>query len=179
MPLRFTRRILDHLAHPSYRPSPAKDTARVLRVEPEDDELFREAVKRLESEGRVDASGGLLRLPGYGDEIVGKFRLNARGFGFVIPDDPYREGDLFIPRGRTRDALSGDRVRAEVVRQPWRGKAKPGRSHIGTMAGRSCRTRCGTQAPQGGPTRLDTFHEPASAAADGPGAGCCVHFILR
>ncbi len=121
MPLRFTRRLLDHLAHPGYRPSTVKDAARLLRVEADDMALFESAVGRLAEQGRIEIDrGGLLQLASYGDEIVGEFRLSQRGFGFVRPDEPHREGDLFIPPGRTRDAISGDRVRASVSRQPWR-----------------------------------------------------------
>ena len=59
---------------------------------------------------------GKLRLPPMGGEIVGRFRGTTRGFGFVVPDDPCREGDLYVPASAVRDALSGDRVRAEVIR---------------------------------------------------------------
>jgi ribonuclease R len=129
MPLRYTRRILDHLAHTTYRPSTASEAAAHLRVNREDQALLQEAIEQLQEQGRLEIDReGRLRLPSYGDEIVGAFRLNARGFGFVVPDDPCREGDLFIPRGKTRDAISGDRVRAKVIRQAWRGKAHPGRS---------------------------------------------------
>lgn len=129
MPLRFTRRILDHLAHANYRPSPVKQTARELRVAAEDEALFTEAIRRLQDDGRLEIDpAGLVRLPSYGDEVVGELRLNARGFGFVRPDEPHRDGDLFIPPGRTRDAISGDRVRATVQHQGWRGKGRPGRS---------------------------------------------------
>jgi ribonuclease R len=129
MPLRFTRRILDHLAHPTYRPSTAGEAAADLQVDGEDQALFAEAIEQLQERGRLEIDReGRLRLPTYGVEVVGGFRLNARGFGFVVPDDPCREGDLFIPRGKTRDAISGDRVRAKVIHQAWRGKARPGRS---------------------------------------------------
>ena len=73
---------------------------------------------------------GRVQLPPMGGEIVGWFRLHQRGFGFVEPEQPYREGDLFVPRGNSRDAISGDRVRATVVRQAWRAKAHPGRSDV-------------------------------------------------
>jgi len=131
MPLRFTRRIVEHLSHASYKPAPARDVARDLRVDPEDQAVFEQAVEILQKDGRIDLDrDGRLRLPAYGDEVVGRFRLNARGFGFVIPDEPAREGDLFIPRGRTRDAISGDRVRASVIRQQWRAKTRADRSGV-------------------------------------------------
>ncbi len=131
MPIRFTHRILEHLAHSGYRPASQKQIAREMRVEDDEREVFKEAIARLRDEGKVAVGeDDHVRLPTMGDEIVGRFRLNARGFGFVIPDEPFREGDLFVPRGSVRDAISGDRVRAEVVRQEWRAKAKPGRSGV-------------------------------------------------
>ena len=45
-----------------------------------------------------------------------------------MPDRPTREGDLFIPAGMTKDALSGDRVRVKVVRR--------GGGHAGGHGGR-------------------------------------------
>ena len=50
MPIRFTRRILDHLAHRGYRPSAVGETARELRVDADDRAVFDEAIERLESE---------------------------------------------------------------------------------------------------------------------------------
>ncbi|MDY7109910.1 MAG: VacB/RNase II family 3'-5' exoribonuclease, partial [Planctomycetota bacterium] len=131
MPLRFTHRILEHLAHARYAPATAKAIAADMGVDPDDRELFDEAIKRLEDEGRIVIEpGGRLRLPPMPDEITGRFRLNARGFGFVIPDQPYREGDLFVPRGSVRDAISGDVVRAEVTRQAWRSRGRSDRSEV-------------------------------------------------
>ncbi|MCH8822293.1 MAG: VacB/RNase II family 3'-5' exoribonuclease [Planctomycetes bacterium] len=129
MPLRFTNRIVGHLAHPNYRPSSAKAISRDLKVEAEDKALFLEAVDMLARDQRVDiGEDSLLRLPNYGDEIIGEFRLNVRGFGFVKPDKVYRHGDLFVPRGAVRDAISGDRVRATVVHETRRAKPGSGRS---------------------------------------------------
>src|SRR5881628_2806941 len=129
MPLRFTRRILDHLAHSGYRPATVAQAASQLRVSGQDQPLFEEAVELLRSQGRVEVGrDGVLRLPAYGDEVVGVFRLNARGFGFVRPDEPHRDGDLFVPRGRTRDAISGGRVRAKVIKAAWRSRGRSDRS---------------------------------------------------
>jgi ribonuclease R len=89
----------------------------------------------LGADSRIDVgSDGRIRLPEYGDEVVGRFRLNPRGFGFVIPDHPFRDGDLFVPRGSTRDAISGDRVRAAVIHQKWRSRTARDRSpYIGRV----------------------------------------------
>jgi len=131
MPLRFTHRILEHLAHAAYEPASARAIASDMRIEADDRDLFQHAIEQLvEEEKIVIESAGRLRLPPMPEQIVGRFRLNARGFGFVRPEQPYREGDLFVPRGSVRDAISGDLVRAEVVRQAWRAKTRPGRSEV-------------------------------------------------
>ena len=129
MPLRFTSRILKHLAHTNYRPSTVKQTARDLQTQPQDLTAFHAAIEQLVELRRIEIDrDGHIQLPSYQDEVIGSFRLNARGFGFVVPDDSYRDGDLFIPAGRARDAISGDRVRAKVIRQAWRGKSRSRRS---------------------------------------------------
>jgi ribonuclease R len=131
MPLRFTHRILEHLAHARYAPATAKAIAADMGIESDDRDLFEQAIARLAEEGRiVIESGGRLRLPPMPERITGRFRLNARGFGFVVPDQPFREGDLFVPRRSVRDAISGDLVRAEVTRQAWRAKGRSDRSEV-------------------------------------------------
>jgi len=116
--LRFIQRIEDHLAYDNYRPVNLDEVRRQMRVPAEDAHEFEKAVEELQSEGRLEVAGdGKLRLPRYGEEIEGRLKLNARGFGFLVPDRPTREGDLFIPAGMTKDALNGDRVRVRVVRK--------------------------------------------------------------
>src|SRR5690606_38039379 len=65
-------------------------------------------------------------LPQVASEIVGSFRSHPKGFGFILPDEVSREGDLFVPPGQTMEALSGDRVRAEVYKSGRR--PEPGKS---------------------------------------------------
>ncbi len=88
-----------------------------MRVDSEDFSIFEEAIHMLAKEKKLSiAKDGRVRLPNFPDEITGSFRLNQRGFGFVLPDQPYAEGDLFVPPGHTGGAVSRDRVRAAVVR---------------------------------------------------------------
>lgn len=83
---------------------------------------FREALKQLLDEGRVLlGSKGTIVLPTErtgprGDEIVGTFRQNKKGFGFVIPLDPTAHEDLYIgERDNPGGAITGDIVKAKVV----------------------------------------------------------------
>ncbi|MFZ9881288.1 MAG: hypothetical protein ACO3QC_07800, partial [Phycisphaerales bacterium] len=118
MPLRFKSRIVDHLAHRSYLPTYAHEIARQLRVADEDDAAFDEAIRQLAAEERLEiGNDDRVRLPRMGDEIEGVLKVTPRGFGFVKADRAYREGDLFVPQGETKDAVSGDRVRVRVVRR--------------------------------------------------------------
>jgi len=131
MPLRYRHRILDHLSHTTYRPAHARDVARALRVPEEDLEVFESALAQLVDEERVEVGKDeRVRLPSLPDEVTGTLRVNARGFGFVIPEAPFREGDLFVPRHEMADALGGDRVRARVIRQPWRARGRDDRAGV-------------------------------------------------
>jgi ribonuclease R len=118
MPLRFKSRILDHLAHKSYIPIYMKEIARQLRVADEDEPAFGEAIRQLSEEERLEiGKDEKIRLPRLGEEAEGVVKITPRGFGFLKTDIQYREGDLFIPEGETKDAVSGDRVRVRVVRR--------------------------------------------------------------
>ena len=131
MPLRFIQRIQDHLAYDNYRPTEPGEVRRQMRVADEDGDAFARAIEMLVAEGRVEVGGdGKLRLPRYGEEAEGRLKLNPRGFGFLVPDRPTREGDLFIPAGMAKDALNGDRVRVKVLRRGGHGGghgSKPGK----------------------------------------------------
>ncbi len=118
MPLRFKSRILDHLAHRNYLPLYVHDVARQLRLGEDDGAAFDEAVRQLAEEGLLNiGKDEKLRLPQLPEEVEGIIKLTPRGMGFLKTDIDYREGDLFLPAGETKDAVSGDRVRVRVVRR--------------------------------------------------------------
>jgi len=128
MPIRYTARILDHLSREDGRQATVHDLARALRARGEDKALVREAIRSLLEEGKIEESDELLRLPAVGEEVVGIYRGTRRGFGFVVPDAPVREGDVYIPRGAAEGAISGDRVRCGVARRHgWKGGSPAGR----------------------------------------------------
>lgn len=58
-----------------------------------------------------------MSLPDARDRVVGLFRKHQRGFGFVIPAPPTEYGDLFIPPGAGRDAITGDTVVARIAKR--------------------------------------------------------------
>jgi ribonuclease R len=123
MPLRYKRRLLAYMQHESYRPTRLRDLAQDLGIDDEDD--FEQAITDLAEQGIVRlGEGGIVSLPSFdakGGEVTGVFRKHPRGFGFLKPDEPVAEGDLFVPARETSDAASGDRVRAEIRRDRRRG----------------------------------------------------------
>jgi ribonuclease R len=124
---RLSRRILDYISDTRYAPRRTDALAEELGVP--DDELpdFRKAVEQLLEQDQVVLSGEqTIALPPPGKEMIGLFRANERGFGFIQPDSRVQHGDLFVPPGNTAGAMTGDRVRAEVVRE--RGRAGGARS---------------------------------------------------
>lgn len=117
MSLKYQSRLIAHLAHDRYNPVPIVELIRDLGISDEEHDDFERAVEALARAGVVVLDGGnKVRLPQMPEEITGRFRKNPRGFGFVIPEKSYREGDLFIPPDAVGDALTGDTVRAAVSR---------------------------------------------------------------
>ena len=132
MPSRFRSRLLRHLGHDSYTPQTVRQLAEDLGVAKEDLDVFHEAIEELAADGQVIAGDDkLVRLPPIGREVIGLFKKNPRGFGFVIPKDANTHGDLFIPPDGTADAMTGDTVRAAVQR------ARGGRSGGGGSGNRA------------------------------------------
>jgi ribonuclease R len=61
-------------------------------------------------------AGRTLRLPDQRGMVVGTFRLQRRGFGFLErPGHP----DVYIPRNRTGSALDGDTVAVRLLKRPY------------------------------------------------------------
>lgn len=132
MPLRFKKRLLTHLRHEAYRPSSIDQLADDLRIPEGDRDLFAQAVEQMRNAGDVVVGAAdIVRLPPMGKEVIGQFRGTSKGFGFIIPEDVTRHGDLFVPPHSVGEAITGDRVRAEVqeLRNP-----KPGHSpYVGVV----------------------------------------------
>ncbi|HRJ49760.1 MAG TPA: VacB/RNase II family 3'-5' exoribonuclease, partial [Phycisphaerales bacterium] len=120
MTQRFRRRLFEHLSHEGYVPSRVETLSADLRISEADRDDFASEVARLADEKRVEVtSAGHVLLPSLassGGVVEGTFRKNARGFGFVEPSHAYREGSVFVPADQTSDALSGDTVRVQIVR---------------------------------------------------------------
>jgi len=112
--------------------------SRRMQVPEEDQSRFKQSLDQLVSERRLQRSGdGRIRLPDMGNEVVGIFRQTRRGFGFVLPEQACREGDLHIAVHDTGGALTGDRVRATVTGRRQRGRAQQPSGRIDEVLKRS------------------------------------------
>jgi ribonuclease R len=112
------KRILKLLTHADYEPVKLAQLARVLGVTSEDYPQFKEAFEQLRQAGHVViGAGNLVSLPSLSGQIVGTFRANPKGFGFVTPLEPHSHGDLFIPPNATASAMTGDIVAARVTKK--------------------------------------------------------------
>jgi ribonuclease R len=118
MPEIFKKRIIKFLKHRDYTPLKVAPLARALGVSAEDYPQFKIAFEELRRAGHVIiGAGNLVRLPPLSGQIIGTFRANPRGFGFVTPLESSSQGDLFIPPGATAEAMTGDIVAVRVVKE--------------------------------------------------------------
>jgi len=118
MPEIFKKRIIELLKHASYEPVKLPQLARALGVRSEDYPAFKLAFDQLRQAGHVViGAGNLVSLPALSGRIVGTFRANPKGFGFVTPLEPHAHGDLFIPPNVTAGAMTGDIVAATVTKK--------------------------------------------------------------
>ena len=116
----IANRILGFLKESKNREYRPRKLARQLDLAGDADYgTFRDALRELMHQGRVTlGAGGSVVLPTQKSStglIVGTFRQNRKGFGFVIPTDPTSHEDLYIPSGFANGALSGDVVSAKIV----------------------------------------------------------------
>lgn len=123
MPAAFTARILREVAAMVSEPPTMGQLMRRMKVPKEDEHRVKDAIDQLESDRKLQRGrDGRIRLPEMGNEVVGIFRQTRRGFGFVLPEQTCREGDLHISVHETGGALTGDRVRAVVTGRRDRGR---------------------------------------------------------
>jgi ribonuclease R len=115
MPQFFKDKILKILTKRDYEPIKISQLAKALSVHPDEYQHFKIAFEELKKDKRVVIThGDLIALPPVTGRIIGTFRANPKGFGFITPLEPNAEGDLFIPPKAVSDAMTGDIVEAIV-----------------------------------------------------------------
>lgn len=122
MPEIYKKQIIKLLKHDEYFPQKLGQLAKTLGVSSDDYPQFKEAFDQLRQAGHVVIGArNLVTLPSLAGQIVGTFRANPKGFGFITPLEPNSHGDLFIPPSDKADAMTGDIVMAKVKRKGKRG----------------------------------------------------------
>ena len=115
------RVILDFVNSDKYHPMKPRAIGRELRIE--DERGLKKAIKRLIKEGRIQYGPKHLVMKvskkATRNEVVGVFRHNSAGYGFVTPEGSTatdRSEDIFVPKNKTLDAANLDIVRIRVSR---------------------------------------------------------------
>ncbi|WP_394234611.1 ribonuclease R [Niallia oryzisoli] len=108
-------RLLHYMKDEAYKPLTVQELEQALGVE--DSSTFKDFVKALvymEEKGLVVRTrSNRYGLPEKMNLIRGKLTGHAKGFAFVIPEEPGMD-DIFIPPNETNNALHGDTVLARV-----------------------------------------------------------------
>ena len=118
----FKRNIMKLLKRSDYQPLKLSQVAKTLGVSSEDYAEFKRAFEELRRTGHVVLGvRNLVSLPAMSGRVIGTFRANVRGFGFITPLEPNAHGDLFVPPNATGEAMTGDIVAARVRRKGKRG----------------------------------------------------------
>jgi len=75
--------------------------------------------KEAPEEQKTRTAGSGHEEPRRSGAIGGRLVLHQDGYGFVIPNEPIPniEGDIFVPRHATEDAMHGDQVLVEISRK--------------------------------------------------------------
>ncbi len=136
------QRILAHVQAGRYRPQKPRQIARELGATDEDTyPAFRRAVRELLESGKlIEGPKNTLMAasppagpratrpiapadtPTLGpDMVIGPYRQNKRGFGFVMPTQPVKHEDLYIAEEDNGGAISGDIVKARITGRYRRG----------------------------------------------------------
>lgn len=120
--------LLEHIRRQPHGRATFKHLVKQLGARGERRSELAESLERLVEQGRLaEVRAGHYLVPGEDSELItGRFSLHRRGFGFVIPDRPITgiDGDLYIPRTSTADAMHGDRVMARLVKMSSDGRAE-------------------------------------------------------
>src|SRR5512134_3221628 len=107
----YIDRIIKLLKRNDYEPLKLAHLAKAIGVSAENYEQFKADFDQLRQAGHVIIGAkNLISLPSLAGQIVGTFRANPKGFGFVSPQQANTHGDLFIPPDATAQAMSGDIV---------------------------------------------------------------------
>ncbi len=116
----FKQQILKYTSRRDYSPLKKNRLAQEMGVPDARRDAFNEALNSLCDESLLVINHhGEVALPAMTNRVIGNYRANPRGFGFVIPFQANSYGDLFVSHNEAMGAMTGDTV---VARPMKRGK---------------------------------------------------------
>lgn len=123
-----TQTILAYVRRDGYEPLKLKALARKLEVSSNEYSAFRDTVKGLIDQGRLEyGKGRAIRQPDPHGTVTGVFKGNRAGFGFVRPH--VKEGgpllDIYVAKPNAMDAATGDEVLVKITKKPSREGRNP------------------------------------------------------
>lgn len=110
--------VYDLICDSFYTPMKLKELAILLQVPREQREELREVLSALEEEGKIYLSKRGKYCRGEAKRLVGIFRANVRGFGFVELEG--ETSDVFIGEDATGGAFDGDTVEITITKEGGR-----------------------------------------------------------
>ena len=168
----YASQVLKLVAEPDYRPMTIKALSRRFEVSPDEYPEFRDSVKGLIREGRLDcAKDRTLRKPATQGAIIGLFRRSPKGFGFVRPHNSSEKIDqIYIPPDAGRDASSGDEVVVKITKRP-KGPGMNPEGRVIQILARASGVFVGTYFERSGAglVKVDgtNFHDPVNVGDPG------------
>lgn len=119
--------ILNLIKKEAYEPVDVIKLSEMFGIDKSEYKTFKKAVNAMIKEGVLlrddkDKIGLASRM----ELVTGTLQLHQKGFGFVIRDDE-NEKDIFIPKNFMGDALNGDKVAVEILKEDKVGKKCEGK----------------------------------------------------
>jgi len=115
------KQILTALTRKDYTPVGPRRLATNIGLPKEQFASFQAMLEQLRNNKQIVIDGKKnVNLPAMGHRVIGTFRANKRGFGFIIPLQANAYGDLFVSPADTGGAMNNDVVAARAVKKGHR-----------------------------------------------------------
>lgn len=112
-------KILAFMREEAYKPLSAEDLAEHMELKGTELSDFWGQLQDLEDNADIIKTRfGKFGVPERMNLVVGRLSASNKGFGFVIPENPEPEGDIFIPPDALLSAMNNDRVVARIHHKP-------------------------------------------------------------
>ena len=118
-------KIVDFMKEQAYKPLTAEELRQEFNISERDKNKFLDLLEEMENDGLIIKN----RKERYGvpermDLVVGRLQGHAKGFGFLIPDNPEQE-DVYISIEDIKGAMHNDRVVVRLIGEK-KGKSTAG-----------------------------------------------------